>query len=74
MRSKLDNKGKITQEETGGEIVISLKLIFNFFMKMVATGIMHGNVHVNGARVSLYNISTTVYIFLLRQSMHFHLS
>lgn len=69
MRSKLDKMG----EETGGEIVVSLKLI-SICMKMVATGIMHGNEHVNGARVSLSNISTTVYIFLLRQSLHFHLS
>lgn len=70
---KLDNMGKITQEVTGGEIVISLKLI-SIFMKIVATGIMHGNVHVTGARVSLSNISTTVYIFLLLQSLHFHFS
>ena len=68
MRSKLDNMGKITQEETGGEIV---------FMKMVATGIMHGNVHVNAARVSLYTFqqqfiyfySVKVCIFIFLRSM-----
>lgn len=73
MRSKLDNTGKMTQEETGGEIIIYLKLI-SIFMKMLTTGITRGTMPINGAKVSLSYISTAVYIFLFDPSLPFDVS